>query len=147
MRHLQEQVKKAFCYQKLFWSFTVWINCSSDLKKFANSQPLASNFKSFSRSLDNFFFTVGQNYFGNKIPSIATTFLRLNKKWIFHNYSIELSYFGHYTLVAKLLKWNYSSTKASPFQNFFLLNIEHFNQQAQIERKKPDIPNGHYAIE
>ena len=30
MRNLQEQVKKAFCYQKLFWSFKVWINCSSD---------------------------------------------------------------------------------------------------------------------
>ena len=29
---LQEQVKKAFCYQKLFWPFTVWINCSGDLK-------------------------------------------------------------------------------------------------------------------
>ena len=28
MRNLQEQVKKAFCYQKLFWPFTVWINCS-----------------------------------------------------------------------------------------------------------------------
>jgi len=36
MRNLQEQVKKAFCYQKLFWPFTVWINCSSDLKNFAN---------------------------------------------------------------------------------------------------------------
>ena len=38
MRNLQEQVKKAFCYQKLFWTFTVWINCSSDLKIFANSR-------------------------------------------------------------------------------------------------------------
>ena len=34
-------------------------------KKFANS---ASNFKSFSRSLEQFFLTVGQNNFGNKIP-------------------------------------------------------------------------------
>ena len=42
-RNLQEQVKKAFFffYQKFFWSFTVWINCSSDLKNFANSQPLS----------------------------------------------------------------------------------------------------------
>ena len=55
MRNLQEQVKKAFCYQKLFWPFTVWINCSSDLKNFANSWPSASNFKSFSRSLEHFF--------------------------------------------------------------------------------------------
>ena len=55
-------VKEAFCYQKMSWPFTVWINCSSDLK---NS---ASNFKSFSRSLEQFFLTVGQNNFGNKIP-------------------------------------------------------------------------------
>ena len=38
LRNLQEQVKKAFCYQKLFWPFAVWINCSSDLKKLSNSQ-------------------------------------------------------------------------------------------------------------
>ena len=68
MRNLQEQVKKAFCYQKLFWPFTVWINCSSDLKIFVNSWPSASNFKSFFRSLEHFFLTVGQNNFDNKIP-------------------------------------------------------------------------------
>ena len=37
MRNIQEQVKKAFCYQKLFWPLTVWINCSSDLKNIENS--------------------------------------------------------------------------------------------------------------
>ena len=68
MRNNQEQVEKALCYQKLFWPFTVWINCSSDLNIFANSRPSASNFKSFSRSLEQFFLTVGQNNFGNKIP-------------------------------------------------------------------------------
>ena len=49
MRNLHEQVKKAFCYQKLFWPFTVWINCSSDLKTFSNSRQLKfeANFKSF----------------------------------------------------------------------------------------------------
>ena len=57
LRNLQEQVKKAFCYQKLFWPFTVWINCSSDLK-------------SFSQSLEQFFLTVGQNNFGNKITLV-----------------------------------------------------------------------------
>ena len=71
MRNLQEQVKKAFCYQKLFWPFTVWINCSSDLKNFANSRPSASNSKSFSRSLEQFFLTVGKNNSGNKIPLIG----------------------------------------------------------------------------
>ena len=39
MRNFQEQVKKAFCYQKLFWPFTVWINCFSYLKNFANKIP------------------------------------------------------------------------------------------------------------
>ena len=72
MRNLQEQVKKAFCCQKLFWPFTVWINCSSDLKNFANSRPSASNFKSFSRSLEQFLNTVGQNNFGNNIPVICS---------------------------------------------------------------------------
>ena len=51
LRNLQEQVKKAFCYQKLFWPLTVWINCSGDIKKFANSRPSALNFKKFSWSL------------------------------------------------------------------------------------------------
>ena len=68
IRNLQEQVKKAFCQQKLFWPFTGRINCTSHLKQFANSQPSASNFKSFSRSLEQFFLAVGQNNFGNKIP-------------------------------------------------------------------------------
>ena len=68
MRNIQEQVKKTCCYQKLFWPFTVWIKCSSDLKNFANSRPSASNFKSVSRSLEQFFLTVCQNNFGNKIP-------------------------------------------------------------------------------
>ena len=41
---------------------------SDALKIFANSQLSASNFKSFSRSLEHFFLTVGQNNFGNRIP-------------------------------------------------------------------------------
>ena len=55
LRNLQKQVKKAFC--------------SSDLKNFASTQPSASNFESFSESLEHFFLTVGQNNFGNKIPN------------------------------------------------------------------------------
>ena len=72
LRNLQEQVKKAFCYQELFWPFTVWINCSSDLKNFENSRPSASNFKSFSQSLEQFFLTVAQNNFGNKITLLKS---------------------------------------------------------------------------
>ena len=48
--------------------FIVWINCSRDLKNFANSWPSASNFKSFSRSQEQFILTVGLNNFGNKFP-------------------------------------------------------------------------------
>ena len=71
LRNLQEQVKKVFCYLKLFWPFTFWINCSSDLKFFENSLLSASNFKSFSQSLEQFYLTVGQNNFGNKIPFLC----------------------------------------------------------------------------
>ena len=68
MRNLQEEVRKAFCHQKLSWIFTVWVNCSCDLKIFANSRPSALNFKSFSWSIEQFFLAVGKNNFGNKIP-------------------------------------------------------------------------------
>ena len=93
LRNLQEQVKKAFCYQKLFWPFTVWINCSSDLKIFANSWPSASNFKSFSWSLEQFFLTVGQNNFGNKIPGPQNTIFT-------HTYlpSLRYTYFAIFSL-------------------------------------------------
>ena len=89
IRNFQEQVKKAFCCQKLFWPFTVWINCSSDLKFFANSRPSASKIKSFFQSLEQFFLTVGQNNFGNTI----LTFLHAVKKecykseWAFIQFS------------------------------------------------------------
>jgi hypothetical protein len=62
LKNLQEQVKKAFCYQTLFWNFE-------------NSRPSALNFKSFSRLLEQLFLTVGQNNFGNKILIMSSTFL------------------------------------------------------------------------
>ena len=68
MRNLKEQVNKAFGFQKLFRFFTVWVNCFIYLKYFANSWTSASNFKFFFWSLEQFFPTVGQNNFGNKIP-------------------------------------------------------------------------------
>ena len=49
-------------------SIRVVFNCFSDPKKFANSWPSASNFKSFSRSQD-FFLKVGQN--NNKKSTIS----------------------------------------------------------------------------
>ena len=44
------------------------MNCSGDLKIFASSQPSGSNFNSLTRSLEQYFRTVDQNNFGNKIP-------------------------------------------------------------------------------
>jgi hypothetical protein len=64
------RIFEAFCYQKLFWPFTVWTNYSSDLKFIANSWPSASNFKKNSRTLEQFLLTVGQKNFDNKIPSV-----------------------------------------------------------------------------
>jgi hypothetical protein len=43
------------------------------LKHFENSRPSALNFKSFSQPLVQFFLTVGQNNFGNKIPLLFST--------------------------------------------------------------------------
>ena len=40
---------KNILFQKLFWPFTVWIDCSTDLKIFANSRPSVSNINFFSR--------------------------------------------------------------------------------------------------
>ena len=89
LRNLQEKVNKEFCYQKLFWPFTVWINCSSDLKHFANSWPSASNFKSLSRSVEQFFLTIGQNNFRNKIP-LWWFKLRVESGWILKNIWTEI---------------------------------------------------------
>ena len=69
----RNKLKKHSVNKKLFWPFTVWTNYSSDLKNFANSQPSVSNFKSFSRSLEQFSLIVGQNNFGNKIPFPMTS--------------------------------------------------------------------------
>ena len=110
MRNLQEQVKKAVCYQKLFWPFTVWINCFSHLKNFENSQPSASNFKSFfSWSLEHFFLTVGQNNFGNKTPLclILNWIHSLNENTVLQDYHKEkyLSQTNKLPIAIKL-NWN-----------------------------------------
>ena len=59
---------KSILLPKIVPTFTVWINCSSDLKTFENSRLKAENFKSFSQSIEQFFLTVGQKNFGNIIP-------------------------------------------------------------------------------
>ena len=125
IRNLQEHVKKTFCYQNLFWPFTVWINCSGDLKIFVNSRPSASNFKSFSRSLEQFFLTVGQNNFGNKIPFLLFEELLKLKGFLKRKKNLTLEYIwhdtGHSWLLPQLLfpkLWSFSgpfSHRVSPF--------------------------------
>ncbi len=68
MRNLKEKVKKNILLPKIVLTFHFLNKLFSDLKNFANSRPSASNFKSFSQSLEQFFLTVGPNNFGNKIP-------------------------------------------------------------------------------
>ena len=77
--NFQEQVK--ICNQKLCSPFSVGINCSSDLKTFANSWSSALNFERFSQSLEQFFLTV---FFGKKIPNIEPRIVIREKKclWI-----------------------------------------------------------------
>ena len=62
LENLQEQVSKSI----LVLNFDCLNKC--DRNNFVNSRPLASNFKTFSRSLEQFFLTVVQNNFENKIP-------------------------------------------------------------------------------
>ena len=57
--------------KKLFWPFTIGINCSTYLKNFVNSWPSASNLKSFSWSLKQFFLSLCQKNVGNKIPFLV----------------------------------------------------------------------------
>ena len=62
---------------------------------FANIQPSASNFKCFSQSVEQFFLTVGQSNFGNKIPFFSFNFYR--KMMVFKN---EIECFDHQKLVS-----------------------------------------------
>ena len=65
---VQNKLKKYTVTKNCLTLLTIWLNCPSDLKNFANSRPSALNFKSFSRSLEQFLLTVGPNNFGNKLP-------------------------------------------------------------------------------
>ena len=67
LRNLQEQVKKVFCYQKLFWPFIFWIHFSSVWEFLLKFEAEGREFSNILRSLEQFFLTVGQNNFGNKI--------------------------------------------------------------------------------
>ena len=98
---------------------------------FENSRPSASNFKSFSRSQEFFFLTVGQNNFGNKIPFIKSNVTQLfdpGKKLctrvyileaieLFYNFlSAEKSYGFYWIIIWQGSSWinNWTETGKSP---------------------------------
>jgi hypothetical protein len=107
MRNLQEQVKKAFCYQ----------NCSdlSLLEKIIlviliilrilSFQPQISTV--FSRSVEQVFLTVGQNNFGNKIPLF----------WIFASmdWKCSLKFSKVYITFTHCRLWHYADCCLSIF--------------------------------
>ena len=76
----------------LFWPFTVWINCSSGLNFFQ-----AQIWNVFLDPENNFFLTVGQNNFGNKIPFCSVQ-LEMQDA-IFLAFENRLSTYTHFKLL------------------------------------------------
>ena len=149
LRNLQEQVKKAFCYKKLFWTFTVWINCSSCLKNFANSR--------LSAITTHFFLTAGQNNFANKIPVLlAKNFL--NGKaigFLPRDYQYHTPYlYSICTWYELWHMWNeFSSSPILTYRHVMHLNfffkaywIHNLNKKCQYLREKNGFDHFHQKI-
>ena len=128
MRNFQQQVKKAFCYHKLLWAFANWINCSRDLKHFANSQPSVSNFNSFSRSLKQFVLTVGHSNFGNKIPMLCLPLFYFEKShkifWFWKTRGFISTWFLTLSVELELLQHWFVISKFSLTQAYFVSLLE-----------------------
>ena len=86
LRNLQEQFKKIFCYQKLFWPFTVWINCSSDLKMFA----ISLKFQKFFSITRTIFSRSRSEQFWWRNTKIVKLFIFLGKHFFFLNWNVRL---------------------------------------------------------
>ena len=69
-RNLKKQVKNNSVW-KIVQTFHFWINGCSDLIIFANSQPLASNFKSFFTITQTFLSHSRSEQFWKKIPFLS----------------------------------------------------------------------------
>ena len=112
----------------MFWPFTVWINCSSDLKFFANSRPSAYNFKKFSRSLEQFFLTVGQNNFGDKIPFLSSV---KNKRVLLQNF-VAFSEYMNLILSECMKMYCLTSRWGETHATWFIL-VENWHKNAFFE--------------
>ena len=106
---------KLWAKAQFFWSFKASHEVLyGDLKKFANSQLSVTNFKSFSRSLEQFFLTEGQKKFRSKIPIL---FIQLEVKEILRDYVLEIR--SHYL---SGLKW--VNRLANSFYNCLLVPFD-----------------------
>ena len=91
LRKLQYQVKKAFSYKKLFWPFTVWINCSMQWsQKFCNFSAFSLESKIFSQTLEQFFLTVGQKFVTTTVITFYIRFFFLIFWWKMAKFSISI---------------------------------------------------------
>ena len=75
------------------WNVIFFNSWKKNWIHFANYLPSATNLESFSPSLEQFFLTVGQNNFGNKIPGPQNTIFT-------HTYlpSLRYTYFAIFSL-------------------------------------------------
>ena len=91
---------KALCYQKLFQPFTVWINCSSDLKnlKIWKFSAFSLEFQKFFWSLEKFFLTVGQNKYVD-FHIFSKPFLNLKYGWQGNPFKLFIYAYNFCTLV------------------------------------------------
>ena len=106
MRNLQEQVKRAFCYQKLFWPFTVWINCSRDLKNFANClQPQISKVFLITRTIFSHSRTE-QFWYQNTISWEKTLHTKLFFTFFMTKISLKLLVSSNFTIAPPGLQHN-----------------------------------------
>ena len=100
---------------------TVWMNYSSDLKSFAISRPSASNFKSFSLSLEQFYLAVGQKNIGNKIPRTLIS-ISFFKEMATVAYILHTTYFGT-CLLWREIDWKFPNSQ-SKLQVHFITSLK-----------------------
>ena len=99
LRNLQEQLKKHSVTQKLFWPFTVWINCSSDIKNFTNI----------------FFLAVGQNKISTRDHYL---------KYLFGQWKFELIFVTDYFFQLLMKYWNKLEQLKLQFEQIIEVYIE-----------------------
>ena len=101
----------------------------------SNSRPSASNYKSFSWSLEQIFLTVSQNNFGNKIPLALNALQSFYKKYFSALFSKKHIYYCFWDLVFLTfwLCWKISLSKRIKNPIWVLWNI--LKKESQSKKK------------